>query len=242
MSDAVPLYRRALNDRERVQGARHPDTLTTRQKLADAYLADGRIKDATSNYKKVLADRERVLGPDHLDTIAARGNLGSAYHSAGKMASAVQLYEQTCEGYRRVLGPDHTDTLARSANLASAYYSVGRLTDALSLLRDTMSRCERVLPPGDPLTVAVRESLTNLVGADLSGLRRGPGPGRVGRSGPEALVPQATVCDAPPAPWVTLIMAGAASPTTCHAQRARDRMICPVWARVSRERWSGGPA
>ncbi len=80
------------------------------------------------------------------------------------MASAVQLYEQTCEGYRRVLGPDHADTLARSANLASAYYSVGRLTDALTLLRDTMSRCERVLPPGDPLTVAVRESLTNLVG------------------------------------------------------------------------------
>ncbi len=164
LSDAVPLYRRALNDRERVQGARHPDTLTTRQKLADAYLADGRVKDATSHYKKVLADRVRVLGPDHMDTIAARGNLGSAYHSAGKMASAVQLYEQTCEGYRRVLGPDHADTLARSANLASAYYSVGRLTDALSLLRDTLSRCERVLPPGDPLTVAVRESLTNLTG------------------------------------------------------------------------------
>lgn len=164
LSDAVPLYRRALNDRERVQGARHPDTLTTRQKLADTYLADGRLKDATSHYKKVLADRVRVLGPDHMDTIAARGSLGSAYHSAGKMASAVQLYEQTCEGYRRVLGPDHADTLARSANLASAYYSVGRLTDALSLLRDTLSRCERVLPPGDPLTVAVRESLTNLAG------------------------------------------------------------------------------
>jgi tetratricopeptide (TPR) repeat protein len=165
LSDAIPLYRRTLNDRERVQGARHPDTLTTRQKLADTYLADGRLKDATSHYKKVLADRERILGPDHLDTIAARGNLGSAYHSAGKMASAVQLYEQTCASYQRVLGPDHADTLARCANLASAYYSVGRLTDALTLLRDTVSRCERVLPPGDPLTVAVRESLTNLAGS-----------------------------------------------------------------------------
>ncbi len=165
LSDAIPLYRRTLNDRERVQGARHPDTLTTREKLADTYLADGRLKDATSHYKTVLADRERILGPDHLDTIAARGNLGSAYHSAGKMASAVQLYEQTCDSYQHVLGPDHADTLARCANLASAYYSVGRLTDALTLLRDTVSRCERVLPPGDPLTVAVRESLTNLAGS-----------------------------------------------------------------------------
>ncbi len=164
LSDATRLYRRTLSDRERVQGARHPDTLTTRQKLADTYLADGKLKDATSLYKKVLADREKVLGPDHLDTIATRGSLGSAYHSAGKMASAVHLYEQSCESYQRIAGPDHPDTLARCANLASAYYSVGRLTDALSLLRDTLARCERILPAGDPLTAAVRESLTNLVG------------------------------------------------------------------------------
>ena len=164
LSEAVRLYRRTLSDRERVQGARHPDTLNTRQKLADTYLADGKLKDATSLYKKVLADRERVLGPDHLDTIATRGSLGSAYHSAGKMASAVHMYEQSCASYQRVAGPDHPDTLARCANLASAYYSVGRLTDALSLLRDTLARCERILPAGDPLTAAVRESLTNLVG------------------------------------------------------------------------------
>ena len=164
LSEAVRLYRRTLSDRERVQGARHPDTLTTRQKLADTYLADGKLKDATSLYKKVLADRERVLGPDHLDTIATRGSLGSAYHSAGKMASAVHMYEQSCASYQRVAGPDHPDTLARCANLASAYYSVGRLTDALSLLRDTLARCERILPAGDPLTAAVRESLTNLAG------------------------------------------------------------------------------
>ena len=81
------------------------------------------------------------------------------------MASAVQLYELPCDGYQRVVGPDHPDTLARCANLASAYYSVGRLTDALTLLRDTVSRCERVLPPGDPMTAAVRESLTNLAGS-----------------------------------------------------------------------------
>jgi hypothetical protein len=80
------------------------------------------------------------------------------------MASAVHLYEESCASYQRVVGPDNPDTLARCANLASAYYSVGRLTDALTLLRDTLARCERILPPGDPLTVAVRESLTNLAG------------------------------------------------------------------------------
>jgi tetratricopeptide (TPR) repeat protein len=163
--DAVRLYRSTLSQRERVQGPQHPDVMTTRQKLADTYLADGKLKNALSVYKRVLADRERVLGPDHLDTIAARGALGAAYHAAGRMASALRLYEQTREGYQRALGPDHPDTLARSADLAHAYYAVGRVTDAAALLRDTLARCERVLPAGDPLTEAVRQSLTNIAGS-----------------------------------------------------------------------------
>ena len=35
---------------------------------------------------------------------------------------------------------------------------------ATTLLRDTYARCERTLPAGDPLTLAVRDSLTNIVG------------------------------------------------------------------------------
>ena len=81
------------------------------------------------------------------------------------MASALRLYEQACAGYERVLGADHPDVLPRRADLAHAYYAAGRLTDATTLLRDTVARCEQVLPPGDPLTQALRESLTNIAGA-----------------------------------------------------------------------------
>jgi tetratricopeptide (TPR) repeat protein len=161
---AIGLYRRTLAERERIQGPRHPDTMTTRQHLADSYLAEGRTKDAVAQLKRVLADRERTLGPDHLDTVVARGSLASAYHSSGKMASALQLYEEACEGYERVLGADHAETLGRRANLAHAYYAAGRLTDATTLLRVTVERCERALPPGDPLTRALRASLTNIAG------------------------------------------------------------------------------
>ena len=80
------------------------------------------------------------------------------------MASALRLYEQTCAGYERVLGADHPGTLTSRANLAHAYYAVGRLTDATTLLRDIVARCELVLPPGDPLTQAVRKSLSSIAG------------------------------------------------------------------------------
>jgi tetratricopeptide (TPR) repeat protein len=164
-ADAIRLYQSTLASRERVQGAEHSGSLLTRHRLAGAYLADGKPKIALSHYKRVLADTERVLGRDHLDTIAVRAALGSAYHSAGRMASALQLYEQTRAGYERALGADHADTLASSVNLANAYDAVGRVTDATALLRDTLARCERALPPDDPLTSAVRQSLTSVAGA-----------------------------------------------------------------------------
>jgi tetratricopeptide (TPR) repeat protein len=162
--EAIRLYKRTLADRERVHGQRHLETMATRQRLAEAYLTDGKVKDAISQLKKLLADRERVQGPDHLDTIVARGILASAYHKAGRMATAVQLYEEACQGYERVLGADHRESLGRRANLAETYYTVGRLTDATTTLRDALERCERALPPGDPLTQAVRESLSNITG------------------------------------------------------------------------------
>ena len=77
-AEAIRAYRHALADRERIQSARHPDTMTTSLGLADAYLASGQTKDAIAQYKRVLADREGLLGPDHPDTLLARGKLAAA--------------------------------------------------------------------------------------------------------------------------------------------------------------------
>ena len=165
--DAIPLYRRTLTDRERIQGARHPDTLTTRgSSWPTPTWPTDRVKDAIDQYKWVLADRERVLGQQHLDTIAARGNLAAAYHAAGRMASALQLYEQTWTGYDRVLGrrsPGHPDPLREPGpRLLHGGPADRRAEPAARHLARAASGC---LPPGDRLTQVVRESLTNVAGA-----------------------------------------------------------------------------
>jgi tetratricopeptide (TPR) repeat protein len=156
------LLARSLADRERLQGPRDALTMATRDRLAAVCLADGRLKDAISHYKRVLADREKVLGRDHPDTIATAGSLSAAYQAAGRMPAAMQHAERCCADSQRVLGPDHADTLARLLNLAHLYYTVGRVGDAITVLHDALGRCERTLPPEDPLTRAVRQSLTNI--------------------------------------------------------------------------------
>jgi hypothetical protein len=77
MVEAIPLYRGALADCERMRGTDHPSTLTTRNNLAMAYRAAGRTAEAIPLLERTLADCERVRGADHPDTEAAREGLAT---------------------------------------------------------------------------------------------------------------------------------------------------------------------
>jgi len=78
------LHEQTLAARERVLGPDHPDTLQSRNNLANAYWAAGRLDEAISLHEQTLAARERVLGPDHPDTLQSRNNLANAYQAAGR--------------------------------------------------------------------------------------------------------------------------------------------------------------
>ncbi|MFC0567396.1 tetratricopeptide repeat protein, partial [Plantactinospora siamensis] len=64
---------------ERVLGEEHPNTLRSRNNLAYAYRAAGRLGEAIPLYEATLVARERVLGEEHPDTLASRNNLAAAY-------------------------------------------------------------------------------------------------------------------------------------------------------------------
>ena len=77
MAEAIPLYRGALADCERVRGTDHPSTLRARNNLAMAYRAAGRTAEAISLLERTLAGCERRLGAGHPDTNAAREDLAA---------------------------------------------------------------------------------------------------------------------------------------------------------------------
>jgi hypothetical protein len=56
-------------------GPEHPDTLTTRNNLADSTGAAGDAAGARDQFAALLPIRERVLGPEHPDTLTTRANL-----------------------------------------------------------------------------------------------------------------------------------------------------------------------
>jgi Tetratricopeptide repeat len=59
-------------------GHTNAETLSSRNNLAYAYRAAGRLDQAIPLYERTLADREQVLGADHPDTLGSRNNLERA--------------------------------------------------------------------------------------------------------------------------------------------------------------------
>ena len=113
MAEAIPLLERTLADSERVLGARHPDTLTTRNNLAMAYRAAGRTTEAIPLLERTLADSERVLGADHPDTNAAREDLAAltGERKRHRRVRSRLLYGLTWESdYQQVGGSRATTT------------------------------------------------------------------------------------------------------------------------------------
>ena len=91
--DAIRLHEETLAVRERVLGAEHPDTLVSRNNLANAYQQAGRTEEAMRLYEETLAVRERVLGLEHPDTLVSRNNLANAYQDAGRTEEADRIRE-----------------------------------------------------------------------------------------------------------------------------------------------------
>jgi tetratricopeptide (TPR) repeat protein len=148
-----------LADFERLLGGTHRDTLTSREHLANAYKAAGRLAEAIPLQERTLADFERLLGEAHPYTLTSRNNLASAYEAAGRLAEAIPLFERTLADQERLFGEAHPDTLASRNNLADAYRVAGRLADAVPLFERTLADFERLLGEAHPGTLASRNNL-----------------------------------------------------------------------------------
>ena len=156
---AIAIGEPLAEDLERLLGPDHPDTLNSRNSLAAAYLAAGRVAEAISLFEQILAMRQRALGPDDTEVLTSQNNLASAYQDTGRIAEAIRLYELNLEVRERLLGLEHPSSLNSRGNLAAAYLAAGRAAEAIPLLEQTLAYRERVLGPDHPHTQTSRKNL-----------------------------------------------------------------------------------
>jgi hypothetical protein len=64
-AEALPLFRRALEGRERVLGKEHPETLASVNNLAGCLQALGDVAEALPLFRRAADGFNALLGPGH---------------------------------------------------------------------------------------------------------------------------------------------------------------------------------
>jgi len=158
-NEALPLFERALEIRERRRGPDHPDVGQAINGLAVLYFHKGEYAKAEPLHQRALAIREKSLGPEHPDVASSLSNLANLYSNLGDYATAEPLHQRALAIREKSLGPEHPNVADSLHNLANVYWYLGNYTKAEPLYQRALAIREKLLGPGHP---DVAHSLTTL--------------------------------------------------------------------------------
>ena len=121
-AEAEPLYRRALQIREKELGSEHPDVAESLNNLAVLLVDDGKYAEAQPLFRRALQIREKKLGPNHLKVAESLNDLAELRYLRDKYAEADSLCQRALQIRERELGPDHPEVAESLNNLAELRY------------------------------------------------------------------------------------------------------------------------
>jgi tetratricopeptide (TPR) repeat protein len=103
---AVALFDEVYEQRRKLLGKNHPDTLSTLHELASALDDDGKKKEAGKIYRKVYKARMEAFGEDAAETLETGHELASNLDDQDKSTEALELYTKVWEGRKKTLGAE----------------------------------------------------------------------------------------------------------------------------------------
>ena len=162
MREAIEIYEQNLKAKMSTLGADHPDTVATRNNLAEAYRDAGKLEEAIELYKSSLKSQEAKLGTNHIDTLKAKGALAQFLQQIGRFDEAEPIWDAIVAVDERLwasnmLIPSLPDWTARNLDLVRENYDA-----AEPIFRDILIVCRAKLGPEQPNTEMVESSLASL--------------------------------------------------------------------------------
>jgi CHAT domain-containing protein/Tfp pilus assembly protein PilF len=160
--EAIPLFERVLETRERILGQDHREIADTLNGLGVLYYYKGDYERAEPLCQRALTIREKVLGPDHPDVAASLNNLALLCIDRGDYAEAVLLGQRALAIKERALGPDHPDVATYIHNLALFYHNQGNYAKAERLYERALPIREKALGPEHRDVAQTLNNLANI--------------------------------------------------------------------------------
>jgi tetratricopeptide (TPR) repeat protein len=157
--EAEPLYRKALEIREKELGPEHPDTIISLHNLTVCLSRQDRDSEAEPLYKRALEIKEKVFGPEHPETVLSLNNLANNVGSQGRYPEAERLLKRILDIRERTLGQKHPNTALSLKSLAVNVDNQERYLEAEPLFRRALAIREKEFGSKHPNTA---QSLNDL--------------------------------------------------------------------------------
>jgi len=157
--EAEGLLQGAVDERRRLLGDEHPDTLTSFNDLGFLFWQQARYDEAETILSAALETARDVLGEDDPVALQLANNLGITYKNQSRHDEARVIYNDTMERQRRTLGEEHPSFLGTASNLAGVHIRQGNYALAEQLLSDVLEIESRTLGDDHPGTLATRTNL-----------------------------------------------------------------------------------
>jgi len=147
---AEPVFRRALEIREKTLGPEHPGVSISLNNLALVLYARHDLDAAEQLFRRASTIDEKVLGPESSLLATDLNNLGVVLLEKGDLAGAEPPSRRALQIRYKTLGPDAPDVGNSLDNIATILASKGDITGALPLYRQALAIREKALGAEHP--------------------------------------------------------------------------------------------
>lgn len=136
--EAVPLFREALELRQKRLGPDDPLTIDSRNRLAMVLALMGDHASAEQIFQQTLVQRRNLYGKEHERVADALANIASIRRETGDYSGAEALERETLAMRRKLLGENHPWVGESMNNLAVVLMDVAEYDEAESLLNKAL--------------------------------------------------------------------------------------------------------
>jgi tetratricopeptide (TPR) repeat protein len=144
-AEAEQVLRQSVQQREKVLGAEHVDTLKSKYLLAVTLYKQQKYAEAEVLLQQSVQQREKVIGAEHVNSLESKYWLAATLYDQQKYTEAEQLLQQLVQQREKVLGAEHVNTLWSKYMLAVTLYDQQKYAEAEALSRQSVQQREKVL-------------------------------------------------------------------------------------------------
>jgi hypothetical protein len=108
--EAELVLRQSVQQREKVLGTKHVDTLKSKYRLAVALHFQQKYTEAEQLLRQLVQQQERVVGAEDNHTLWSIYRLAGTFHEQQKYTEAEQLLRTLVQQQEKALGTKHVDT------------------------------------------------------------------------------------------------------------------------------------